>query len=268
MQEIFVWGNKYNNVGGHTGIATGKLDDFGKEIVFEENDPWDSKSHLQSYSLTDPNLIGFLRAKNSSSEISDKPNLEAILDEYLGTEGLSITDQEEGARRAVRFWLETFTTKERPTSMEMGRSTQSVQISTNLEDWASEIPTLLIPGIYSQHQATNGIFDINYQIGDTKREIKLKDVWFEEFGIFNNFSDVDRANGWQVSGEIQLHYLYKSTPDKRNGNDWQEWSEVISFNKKDEEWDVNKTDNPYYISYNSNNPKEELPVIVEHDYYF
>lgn len=260
--DILIWGNKYNNVGGHTGIATGKLDDSGKEIVFEENDPWNSPSHTQSYSLDEPTLMGWLRAKNSPTETSALPNSEAILDQYLSIENLDIDNQAKAA--ALRFWLELFTTKEEPVRLK--DTTRTIQIETNLSSWSSEIPNILV-----ENGQTQSPFDITYKINTTYDnnpniasqeygEAQINNISMDLFSNPHALSDADIANGYEWYGSIKLFYIFRenthilSSPYKNDSElkkfydstppltgdftDWVNKSEEIYFYRKNGKWEI------------------------------
>lgn len=217
-----------------------------------------------------------LDSPDVSGQSSPEPNnnTTALLDQYLKPQLYENVDKQFIAM-AIRFWLETYTTKENPVELH-GRTWQ---VETNVDDWIENVPKLLSPELKNDHWASwtpeaETVFEATckWSENDGENGEYLIQKKYVKFGALSNtsFSQAQIENGMQRVEAIYFDYIYRT---KENGEEWTEWrnstgtnmyqyevrNDVVTMMDNRHHW-TNTATSPINFS---NNPSQERPECEE-----
>lgn len=150
-----------------------------------------------------------------------------LLDAYLNPDIQTDVDKQFIAR-AMRFWLETYTTKENQVEL-YGRTWE---IETNIEDWIKDVPEMLRPELNyngwahwtpSSDTVLEAICSWKDEDGESgKSWIQKKNI---RFGALpdTRFSGAQIENGWERIEAVFFDYIFRT---KMDGQDWSDWHDL------------------------------------------
>lgn len=280
MGDIIDWkAASWNGGDGHTAIVDHQNSD-GSIVVWEENGASGVAVQEHTYTLTS-DVQGWLRDKEYITPPSDLDLINQNLPQERAqnpdaVDPISAVDQE-GINQMVGFWFKTYATKEQPFRYTQGEDTTVLQLQTNLSTWAPNIMTMASFSDMSYSRRSepinNNPFEISFTVthnGVTRNgKVQIDDLEAQEgftTGLNDTFSDMDRRNGWQFRGGIELNYIYRTQDESGNWSDWMgddgSPMETITAVKKDNQWYLNDGSKYLTYTYTTGDPQQVFPTAL------